>query len=302
MTRTSSLKFDRWKLANGQTYAYSLFKKHHTELNSLYWSYAPTFKHAYKATKGLAISDKASTVFALPAPDDTRINLTLKEWSDNFNSFDNWVRLNAILSSLSYFEVYMRTIIQNALQSDPGVIYSSSHSIDGIKLVKTLSESSYKKKLAFDEEVRACTRGTWSERTNYYKVIFGHIPQLLENNISTLDNLRKLRNGVAHTFGRSADDYNIPLIIKPKPFQTCSIERLRKSLGLIEKLAQSIEHDLSSIHIGEFESLLFYHRWDKKYDHACSSEHRALSEEVFRVRGNHRGLIYYENLIRYYKH
>src|SRR3979490_2499910 len=60
------MPFQRWQCAWPRTWPYALFKKHHTELNHLYWSNAAAATHALStAGKGVQ-TDPVASVLAVP--------------------------------------------------------------------------------------------------------------------------------------------------------------------------------------------------------------------------------------------
>jgi hypothetical protein len=286
--------FDRWAPGWGRTVAHRLFQSHHTQLNALYWAHAPVFRHAFAATRRSEKTDATTTIFPLPAEDVRRINYPLHKWASYYNEFDNWVRLNAVVSATGYLEVYMKTLIRMALESDPGVMIGASHAVDGVRLLKTQSAYNFK------DEVVDCVRGAWDARLSHYGRLFGHVPPFLKQVTGELDQLRVLRNGVTHTFGRSTDDYDSYLDVTPKPFAKVSVAKLKKSLGLIERVALALDKHLGAAHIGEYESLYMYHVWDKDYAKDRVTEAKAFATHVFAIHGWIRPREYYAALIDHY--
>jgi hypothetical protein len=286
--------FKRWDLGWGRTWAYRLFKAHHTELNNLYWAHAPALRFAFAATRGVLPTSATNTLFRLGPPNDTRINLQLKDWGRNYGAFDNWVRLSALVAITGYLEIYIGAVVRLAIESDPGITLGMSRSVDGVKALKRGS----KQKSA--EHVKSCIIGRWSDRVQAYKNLFGIVPRDLQDGVSSLDRLRLTRNGVAHSFGRGSNDYRELLQTKAKPFRKISEVQLQKALGLADTIALAIDNHLGSAHIGDFESVLFYHRWDKVFDITRQTESTALRAMLYEFHGRNRGPAYYEELIRYY--
>ena len=79
---------------------------------------------------------------------------------------------------------------------------------------------------------------------------FGVVPQDLKDSLNELDDLRKFRNGVGHTFGRDPGEYKSRLDVKPKPLTPLSEQRLKKWLGLTHKVVKAIDFHLRP-HIGD---------------------------------------------------
>lgn len=287
--------FNRWELGWGRTAAHHLFQSHHTQLNALYWSHAPAFRHAFAATRASKPTDPTATIFSLPHGDAHRINYPLQKWAENYDAFDNWVRLNALVSATGYLEVYLKTVIRLALESDPGVMIGATHAVDGVRLLKNQQGYSYK------DEVVDCVRGTWGARLASYRQLFGSVPATVEQSTGDLDRLRVLRNGVTHTFGRNADDYDSLLDVTPKPFANVSVKNLKKNLGLIETVALAVDQHLGRSHIGEYEALYIYHMWDRKYDRGQLTEDRALAAYLAKIYKSIRRRDYYRALIAHYR-
>lgn len=293
---SASAYFNRWSLGWGRTWAYRLFKSHHTQLNSLYWSHAPALRYVFSATRGRGRDDPASSLFTLPSQDLTRINISLGDWAKHYGDFDNWVRLNALVAITGYLEVYLKTVTRLALESDPStmVAVELKHSIDGMAALKR--KSGYN----FAEIVIPCVRGSWPERLGQYRRFFGVVPNLLDSSLGALEGLRRIRNGVTHSFGRATDEYDSLFDTKPRPFQKVSEDRLKKTLALVDKLALAVDDHLGSEHIGDYEALYFYHRWDKNYPRNNQTEARALAKQIGLLHVRTKDIRYYQELIDYY--
>jgi hypothetical protein len=288
------MTFDRWKSPWPRTWPYALFKKHHTELNNLYWSNAAAKYHAMYLTKKAADGDKIDSTLAFPPANSHRINCSILEWKSRLKEFENWNRLNALMALTGYMETYLHAIVKLALTSDPGILISSSRVVDGIGLVKKSNLPD------FDVHLRSITKGTWNDRLQCYMQLFKSAPTALINNINELEAIRKLRNGVGHAFGREIDDYRSPLILKPIPLQRLSEQRLQKWLGLVETIVSEIEEQLRTNHIGAIEVLLNYHFWDKKYPAGHTSEEKAFRAKFPDAQGSPPSATYFREAIKYY--
>lgn len=194
--------FERWNCWWNRTWAFRIFKKHHIQLNDLYWVNRSASNLAFRTIRNINPTDPASNVFSLSPSDISRINFNIGKWTTDYKEFMNWVRLSAAVSLCSYLEIYLQNVIILALESDPAILLGVSQAIDGVKLLKTRSKYSY-----LDYTV-PIVKGTWGERINKYREYFGSVPTLLENSLNNLERLRQLRNGVGHTFGREVETYN----------------------------------------------------------------------------------------------
>lgn len=286
--------FDRWALGWQRTWAYRLFKSHHTQLNSLYWSHIPALRYVFAATKGQKRDAPATSLLTLPVEDATRINISLGDWGKHYNDFDNWVRLNALVAITGYLEVYLKTATRLALESDPGMLVGVKHGIDGVVALKQTP------KYSFADSVVGCVKGTWHERIAQYSRLFGQAPAIFHSNIRELERLRSIRNGVTHSFGRATDDYDSLFEVRPKPFKKVTEERLKQTLHLADKIAQAVDNHLGTQHIGAYEALYFYHQWDKAYSKGDKTEAKALAQLMGALHGRAKNIRYFEDLITYY--
>lgn len=250
---TTARHFDRWKPALGKTWAFRLFQRHHTEINDLYWSHVAAFQRAFKACRGKQRTDACSTVFGI-RQNPRRLPATLGDWADQYNGFNNWTRLSLLVAATGYLEVYMKTAVRLALESDPALIVGCPRKVDGVEPLKRKVGYSY------SDEAIPCVKGEWQSRVAAYTRLFGTCPQVIHDNISELEFMRKTRNGVAHTFGRGADDYNALAQAKPRQLTVLSEDRFTKILGLTEEVGKALEAHLST-HIGDYESVYFFHHW-----------------------------------------
>jgi hypothetical protein len=119
--------------------------------------------------------------------------------------------------------------------------------------------------------------------------------------MSALEDLRSIRNGVTHVFGKSSDEYDPLRDIRPKAFRCVSLKKLKTSLSLIEKVASEIDSHLGPKHIGDYEPIYFYHHWDKTYDRYHFNEPSALRNLIGKHTGSGRNIGYFRGLIKYYE-
>jgi hypothetical protein len=192
-----------------------------------------------------------------------------------------------------YLEVYMKTVVRLALESDPGVIVSCSRRIDGVEPLKKHLHYSYK------DEATACVKGDWQSRIAAYKRLFGVCPQIIEDSTSELEFIRRTRNGVAHAFGRGMDDYDSLAQAKPRELTTLKEEKLIKILALTEQIAKGVENHLAKTHIGDYESVYFFHKWLKENPFKEKTD-KALRVEFVKLHNNSVGQPYSRELRAYY--
>lgn len=238
-----------------RTIAFAAFKEHHTELNEIYWSFVPV-DHFSRFLARNNPQDSPETLFKASGSDVRRLCATNSEWKTNFGEMANWFRLSLIVAALGYLEVYLRSIIELAIRSDPGLLYGKSKAIDGVVWLKLGITPS------LDKEIEVVVKGEWGQRIAAYKKLFGSAPPVLEQNVGRLDALRIVRNGASHTFGRSTD-YNF--INRSEGCHSriarLSERSLKRSLLLIEEVASAVDDQLGKNFIGEYEAIAYYHKW-----------------------------------------
>jgi len=251
------MKFNRWKPTRRTSIAYNVFKIHHTEINHLYWANHAAYKGAYSLTRGKSPSDDADSVFPDPKKERRR-TITLAKWSEDYNAFDNWTRLAAVIAITGYFEVFIKSIVEAACQSCPAILVGGHREIEGVKLLKARA------KYNFLSQSEACSQGTWQTRLNAYKRIFGSCPKPVEDVVSDLDKLRNLRNSVGHAFGRTLEPAKVGRQIAPEDAKQVKQKALLEYLALVDEVAWEIERHLTPNFIGCYETIAAYHYWDGK--------------------------------------
>jgi hypothetical protein len=248
-------QFNRWKPTLSKTLAYFLFQRHHEEINNNYWAHRAAFRGAFSLTKGKKKSDPADSV--LPNPNaERRRAINLGQWADDYNEFDNWTRLAAVIAVTGYLEVFIRSIVDAACQSCPAVAIGGEKEINGVQWLKTKATH------AFIEDANKCAKGEWGRRLAAYQKLFGTVPQFLQDNLGDLEKLRVLRNAVGHAFGRNL---TLPVVGRNavlQPARRVTHERLIGYLDLAYNAAKGIEGHLSNDYVGSYETIAMYHRWE----------------------------------------
>jgi hypothetical protein len=263
--------FDRWTCKDQKSAAIRLFKQYHTNLNEHIWACAPM--ESYCA--GLAINASATistqTLFQFTGPDAVRIEPNLKQWSAKLERFGDWNNVNALVSLLSYFEIYLKRICTLALSSDPGVIFGDPHSIDGVRLLKNDGKKLFFK---YEDAVLSIVKGTWPSRLSSFDKLFGYIPKTIADDTSIFERMRVLRNHAAHTFGRDYDRTKPDDAFVVREPDKLSRKVLQRYMALIEQAANEIDENMLTKHIGEYELIAFYAL--KKQSHFKSGGKAAL--------------------------
>jgi len=248
--------FERWNPREESSWVFQVFKQYSNELEKNWWTFISSSKYVYKklGESGAKWGDEVKTQFEFEFKRD-ELYEDLRDWSNNYNQFDNWVNLNCIMSMSSNFETYLASIISLALTSDPGLIFGAPKIIDGIRIIKLHSPTEFD----LDPYINSCTKGDWSSRASAFKKIFGMLPEVINRNINHLDDIRNLRNKVGHAFGRDIEQAREHLVKKILPIETISRERTLRYQRLLWGIAKNIDVLLLHNHIGEFQALNFYH-------------------------------------------
>lgn len=257
MTR-STATFDRWKSREQSTWPFQVFKKYTNEYERMFWTHVTSKRFVYSQLGkiGAQLEDDVEKHFEVKGVDRENLYVDINDWTLAFNQFDNWTNLNGLMAISANLETYMASVVRLALESNPGTIFDASKKIDGIQLLKNAG----RRKLAFDDEVKSCTKGDWSSRISAYTKIFGGVPKILSDKCSELDAIRKIRNNVGHAFGRDIDDsrdHGVKIIV---PMETVTLERAVKYKKLIWDVAKAIDKHLLIHHVGEFQIVRFYHQ------------------------------------------
>ncbi|SCW96513.1 MULTISPECIES: hypothetical protein [unclassified Pseudomonas] len=253
----SQKQFSRWTPREVSSWPYQVFKSHERELYRAYWAYFPTTKLIYSHLgKSAKWTDQPTDHFVFEDLHKAELFKDMKDWSNGFHEFGNWTNLNALVSLASYLETYISSIVSLAVESDVGVLYGAPKSIDGIYVLKhgNILKSN------IGAHVTNCVKGDWSSRIAAYRSIFGSVPPILENSISELESMRTLRNKIGHAFGRDIEESRRKGIRRTAPMERLSFERLYKYQRLAKKIAGAIDKHLLHQHIGDFETIYFYHQ------------------------------------------
>lgn len=300
MRKKSEQSFSRWESYEESTWVFQVFQKYDGELNKGLLSYFLAFKKIYNhlGENSADWTDSAKIHFEFPFIKEEK-NQTLKEWSDNFNNFDNWVNLNVIMSISSNFETYFASVISLALKSDPGILFGASKLIDGASILK----NGIPLKFNIEEQIKLCTKGDWNSRIKSFEKIFGFAPDILNREIRNLEKIRKLRNKVGHSFGRDIEEARDHTIKKLLPIEILSRDKTIKYQNLLFSIAKEIDKYLLINHIGTFQPINFYHLLYPKLDKEVHQSIRAVKlKKVVGQTGVWGGSkLFYKQLVKYYE-
>lgn len=303
---SSTIRFNRWNSRNSiSSWSFQVFQKHNKELTEMYISHILSKQYTYKSLKNNkgAFADKASTHFQFRDNNYKEVFNDIQSWSDNFNKFDNWTNLNCIMSMSANLETYMSRIIKLALESDIGLLFGASKKIDGIEIIKNANKYPFE----LNNKIISCIKGDWSSRISNFEKIFGSSPDILKNNISSLEKIRKLRNDIGHAFGREIDKSRDHNIEDPSTIQTIQQKDIIKYLKLLFAIARAIDRQLMNNHIGEYETLYFFNKLAPSLKNNINDEVRVrnytniLKKELAKIGNNRIGKLFCKELIEYYE-
>ncbi|WP_221029184.1 hypothetical protein [Actomonas aquatica] len=251
------MPFDRWKPVNQYSLAWRLFQRHHTHFNRIFWSDQAARRRVYTFTRGKVKSIPAKDIF--PLDEHPRALLeNLGEWSQNYNAFDRWARIAAVAALTGYLETFISQLAYAALESCPALLVGGSREIDGVIHLKnnTFPE--------LERAVSPLVRGEWSSRCSAYATLFGSCG--FTAHISTLEEMRNLRNDASHSFGRPIASMRMAEKYLVERIDKISDARIQGFLGAVESVAKSIEKDITHRFVGAYESMRIYHNWPRKND------------------------------------
>ena len=243
--------FDRWEIKDDMSsWSFKIFKKQNKELTDMYIAHILAQESLDKNKIETNEHEEYSQNFK-----------NFESWEHSFNQLDNWIKLNIIISITSILEMYMIRIIKLALHSDMKLWNKTTTNRDGIKLHKK-----GKHKNEGNAKAKICTEKKWETRIENFTAIFGQKPKAFrEKNINILEDIRKIRNNIGHSFGadlngskKQCDD----LI----PLEVIKLEHndIIKYLKLTYSVARDIDKQLMNNHIGTYQYLKFYHELRKK--------------------------------------
>jgi len=289
------MNFDRWQNHEPRSWAYSIFKSYHTHLNRLLWSQVPVIDFTEKQ---VAITPgDVHTILGCKAEDARTIRKDKLLWRTDYREFNNWTRLNAMMSLNSYLEIYLASIISTAIESDPGILHNATRKVDGAIMLKHGNNYNY------SYQANKCIIGEWPKRISEFRNIFGQVPLTLENNVGELEKLRILRNNVGHAFGRDIDESRKKGSREIFPSERISLKRTKETLGIIHTVVAGIDDFLLRNHIGEYEALYHYHELKKSMKaNLVLSQRAALFKKSIGQEGAlPRSKSYCNEIIKYYE-
>ena len=307
-------EFKRWKNIKKSTWALSVFKYHNRELWKMYMSFEMTQKFAYAQFRGKPKStwdEAANSYFKFEKPLIPKTTpfyiemVTVKNWSDGLNEFRNWTNLNVLLSMAANLETYIAKVTRLALLSDLGVLFGYENHIDGVHLLKYANGKREIDKL-IETYVINFTKGDWNSRLNNLYSIFSKLDKLLlDENISNLEKIRKIRNDIAHSFGRDIEKSQKNLKPERLPITNLNRNNLILFSSYIWKTAKHIDTILME-NIGNYEAINAYHEIYSQMNLRQRSAHKNIRAKEFKKHYGHLGASplskeFCQELVEYYE-
>lgn len=249
-----TLPFDRWSTTRYNSWPYRIFKQYDIELMRMRMAHESAKKYTYHhlKTDGAVWDSKAFNYIETAGNND----ITIRNWSDVYNDFSNWTRLNQLVALSSYFETYIAAIVKLSIESDPGLIIECPHSVDGIKLIKGGKKLNV---VDYETILKGCTKDTWSARLSNLRKLYKHLPQSLTDNVSELEKMRNIRNKMGHAFGRDINASHEYAQLTIEPMEKLSSGAFQKYQTIIRTIVRDLDNLIMTEHVGNFQPLYYYH-------------------------------------------
>jgi hypothetical protein len=192
------------------------------------------------------------------------------------------------MAACSYLEVLVGRLVRLAILSRPGILLGDAKLVEGVRVLKFGTE------IVTGPHEQTVTKGRWPARLAAYKKLFTNAPPELVDNIGELDEMRKVRNSVGHTFGRGGEIHEVD----DRRMQRLAEPRLKKWLGIVDQVGLALDRDLGHRFIGEFEILLEYHRLRPQGTNEQRAQ--ALRKRLFELFRTRAGKVWSQRDIAFY--
>ncbi|WP_156851961.1 hypothetical protein [Novosphingopyxis baekryungensis] len=297
----SKRPFERWQPHDQSTWAFQVYKKYNRELYRLIEAHRASSFYTYRQLKqnGATLTDPIGQAFA-GCPTGIDNFEDVKDWSNGFNSFDNWVNLSNVTTISSNLETYLASVVGIAILSDPSVLISApSRAIDGAYVLKQGTGP----RTNTTEHVIACTKGDWSSRLAAIERLFGPIPETMREKHGDLEEIRNVRNRFGHAFGRDIDASREHGQIEIAPMEKVTRTTVARLGTAAWRFAQETDRFLLHNHIGDFEAVNYYAKLYPTLLSTVPPGQRAVDfkKAIGRFGGGLRGKIYCKGLVAYWE-
>lgn len=293
----SKSQFNRWQHVQRQTWPFQLFKLYNEELSTHIWAEEAAHKYVYKRLGEVVQKDDEDCRMFLTVPTNVWNFSTIKEWARAYDLSQKFLYLNCVMALSSNLETYMSAVISLAIESNPGVLLKAPKSIDGVSLLKHYPL----KKRIYAKWIEACTKKEWDKRIKAFEELFGDCPEVLKNNVKTLDDIRKMRNKIGHAFGRDINKAHDFTSLTKQPQERISLKRLIKWFKITYDIATALDSFLLDNSIGEYQAILAYHNNKMKWPTRFQNERARDLKTMYGEMDQQVGLKFCNELIAYYE-
>ena len=288
--------YDRWRPYDETTWSYQIFSRYDDQLGAIGTAHANALKYSYKslnlqgakwednAEQALNTGDKFLSAFR-----------TVRDWSDSYNLFDNWVNLSTIMSCAANLETYVAAVVDLAIRSDPGLLFNAPQSVDGAKLLKYGRAS-----IDTSSHVTNCTKGDWSARFSALEKLFGPLDVRVRTHHAKLEELRNIRNRVGHAFGRDIDNARNHGVRAFHEMERLSKEKANGYSRICRTVARELDRHILQRHVGDFETIRFFASHHQDRTGTVMQRAIALKTAVGRIGAQPRGKVHCAGLIEYW--
>jgi hypothetical protein len=291
--------FDRWIAVEPRTWSLIVFLGYDRELIKSWETFHTSRDFTYKGLKAADAQwgDKPTKHFKTTVHANARCE-TLKEWSDAFNVFGNWINLSVALTLASNLETYLASVVRLSLDSDPALLLGTSKAVDGATVLKY----GHRQNISVSELIEQCTKGTWSSRLSALESMFGKSVAPLQAIHGSLEELRKFRNRFGHAFGRDIEKARAIAQLELQPVQNLSREKVEKMRSQIVAAVRKVDSNLLNNHIGDYEILVYLSRLQVNFKDGLNAGQRAanLKKSIGGYGAKLRGKKYCNELVKYW--
>lgn len=294
--RRLAMVFGRWVKSDGSTWAFRQFNEYETQMNNMYWSGEAALHFSMFNLRNSPMGATPQAVLKSTGINATRFPKKMSEYNRQLNDMRKWTRASFVMAAAGAFESYINRVALTALKSDPALIYGKARAIDGVNWLKIGIDVDHSKLLS------SFAKGPWDQRYSEIKKVFGEINNLRDN-LSELDKIRVYRNGVGHAFGRTLVDVPNLLTRDVEDISSISERRLQKWMGVMSRVAKSVDEVLRDNHIGRFEEINHFHHFLASSKQSKSRDKgfvKSYKKSVGNDIGHAYSVEYYQELIKYY--
>lgn len=291
----STVSFNRWGHVQWQTRPFQVFKQYNKELSEFIW--AEYAAHEYV---------KTNLINTVSPSDDCSSHLTfaakvwnfnkMSEWTSAYNAGQNYHYLNCVVALSSNLEVFLKSIISLAIESNPGVLIKAPKSVDGVLYLKKGMPMP-----KYDYYVEKCVDGTWKKRKEAIERLFDSYPVEIDTYYTELEKIRKMRNKAGHAFGRDIKNACEFYSTEKKPSEVVSLANLRTWLKVAYDVATAMDKFLLGNFIGEYQAILEYHKHKDEWKYKFANEKARELKTLYGAKDQQIGLEFCEELVEYYE-